>query len=104
MSTALSRSPRFRSEDAARLAREIWGVDGEARELPSERDQNFEISTGSDRFVLKRAERSERPETLAMQNAALECVAARAPHLPVPRVRPSRSGAAIVEVGGPENE
>ena len=73
-----------------------------ARELPSERDQNFELASERGALVLKIGGPAERPENLDLQNAALEWVAARAPELAVPRlvrasdgrwwVTPSRAG------------
>ena len=102
MATVIPRRAGFRSEDALRLCRDLWGVDGSARELPSERDQNFEIAAPGARLVLKIAGRGERRDALEMQNAALDWLADRRPFLPVPRLVPTRSGAAIAEVPGPE--
>ena len=62
--------------------------------LPSERDQNFRLTTADDRrFVLKIANATEPPEILEFQNAALEHLASREPGLAVPRVLRSVSGA-----------
>ena len=37
----LEDAPRFDTTDTARIARELYGLDGVVRPLTSERDQNF---------------------------------------------------------------
>ena len=98
MATVFSRRPSFRREDAARIARELWGIEASARELPSERDQNFHLTGAGEPLVLKISGSAERPEALELQNAALDWLAARAPALPLPRVRPTAAGHAIASV------
>jgi len=100
MSTRIATSrPRLFPADAERLARELWGVEGAASELPSERDQNFRIRASSgESFVLKIAGASESDDVVDLQNRALAWLAERDPSLPVPRVIPSRDGAAIARV------
>ena len=73
MTTQKHDFPQFSLEEAAILARDLFGVRGQTRPLPSERDQNFlvEIDTGA-AFVLKIANASEGRELLEAQNAALE--------------------------------
>ncbi|MGE5278237.1 MAG: aminotransferase class III-fold pyridoxal phosphate-dependent enzyme [Acidobacteriota bacterium] len=102
MATAISRRPRFREEDAARIARDLWGVAAAARELPSERDQNFQLTAPGGTFVLKLSGPSERPESLDLQNAALDWLARRAPDLALPRIRPTSSGLSTAEVQAPD--
>ncbi len=92
MSTALTLRPRFGQEEAARLARELYGLEGRARELPSERDQNFLLVTDGASYVLKIAAAAEPPAVLDLQNKALEWLAAHAPSLPFPRVCATPSG------------
>ncbi len=83
---------RFTPEDAAATARRLYGLAAAARELPSERDQNFELATERGAFVLKVSGEAERAEVLDLQNRALEWLALRAPDLPVPRLVPTREG------------
>ena len=72
----LQQAPRFDVAGAARLARELYGLDSTASPLPSERDQNFLlVTTAGDRFVLKIANATEALEMLDAQNAAMEHVA-----------------------------
>ncbi|HWZ86417.1 MAG TPA: aminotransferase class III-fold pyridoxal phosphate-dependent enzyme [Thermoanaerobaculia bacterium] len=91
---------RLTTDDAAALARRLYGLASAARELPSERDQNFELSTERGAFVLKVAGQAEHPENLDLQDRALEWLAARAPDLPVPRMVPTSDGRAVAESGG----
>ena len=70
--------PGFSVEEAARIAREHYGLGVTARRLPSDRDQNFDLQTAAgERFVLKIANGQERREMLEAQQAALELLAVR---------------------------
>ena len=56
----LQQAPRFDLAGAARLAQELYGLDAAASTLPSERDQNFLLTTAAgDRYVLKIANAAE---------------------------------------------
>ncbi len=103
MPTAATARPRFREEDAVRVARELWSLESAARELPSERDQNFALESPAGAFVLKLSGAAERTESLELQNAALEWLAERAPALTLPRVRLAARGAGVVSVAGPDS-
>ena len=62
-------------EDALRIAREHFGFEGLARELPSERDRNYRLTCdGGQEVVLKIANPSESRPFLERQNAALDHV------------------------------
>ena len=64
--------PRYAESGAAALARDGWGVSGTWARLPSERDQNFQVTTESgQRFVLKISETTEDVGVLECQNAVL---------------------------------
>ena len=93
----LQQAPRFDRAEAEALARELYGIEGQAEALPSERDQNFLVTAGDTRFVLKIANATERRELLEAQNAALS-------HLEVtaltPRVVADRSGQLIASAAG----
>ena len=95
------RAPRWASEDAEALARREWGFAVDSiRELPSERDQNFELATPRGRLVLKIGGAAERPENVDLQNRALEWIATRDGALPVPRLVPAADGRLVLESGG----
>ncbi len=79
--------PAFSEQDAARIARECYGLHAAVEPLPSERDKNFHLRTETGQeFVLKIANVAEQRDILDLQNKAMEHVAARAPSLLVPRV------------------
>lgn len=93
---ATSCTPTFTASDAARIAKATFGITATAVPLPSERDQNFALTTQDGRTcVLKVAKLDEERAILEFQNAALEHVARRETGLAVPRVLLARDGAAI---------
>lgn len=70
--------PRFDLETAAKIAGELFGVYAQARQLPSERDQNFLLNdSDGEKFVLKIANGLEDREFLEAQNAVLRHLHAR---------------------------
>jgi len=81
---------------AAGLARDLFGFEAAARALPGEYDDNFHlIAAGGSQRVLK-VMHPARPRSLVeLQCAALDHLAARAPHLSLPRVCRTADGAAI---------
>ncbi len=69
-------APLYSAEEAAAIVYRLYGIKGHARPLPSERDQNFQIDTGSgERFVLKIANAQEAPDLLDAQNHVLQHIA-----------------------------
>ena len=71
-------APSFDAESAAGIAAEHFGVQGTARQLASERDQNFLITnSGGEKFVLKIANALEDRALLDAQNAVLKHLALR---------------------------
>jgi 4-aminobutyrate aminotransferase-like enzyme/Ser/Thr protein kinase RdoA (MazF antagonist) len=88
--TVRFRRPAFGVHAADEIAREVFGLSGTIRELPSERDRNFLIaSTDGRSVVLKISHADESPEIIDLQHRALELLAERAPTLALPRVIPS---------------
>ncbi len=86
--------PTLNPERAADVARSLFGVDSHsARQLVSERDQNFLVDEADgSRWVLKVSNAAEDPGVVAMEVAAVEHVARMDPDLPVPRARPTVDG------------
>jgi len=90
----LRQAPRFDLVEAERLARTLYAIDAAASTLPSERDQNFVLTTAAgDRYVLKIANAAEDRSMLDAQNAAMAHVADRV--MFCPRVLPTIAGDAI---------
>lgn len=86
----LRHTPVFDGESASRIAEELFGVRASASVLPSERDQNFLLDAGAERFVLKIANAMESRALLEAQNAVLEHVRTRISFCP--RVVPALNG------------
>ncbi len=98
----LADAPRLSPNDAERLAREHFGIDGRATELTSERDQNFLIVATGRRVVLKIANASEDRAILDAQQRAL---AHLTPKLATtPRVVPAADGSSLVAITLPDGK
>lgn len=79
--------------EAEALAREHFGFDGKAEQLWGERDQNFKLETaGGERALLKVSHSAEDRVVTNLQTAMIAHVAAKDPGLPLPHLRPSRTG------------
>jgi len=88
-----ARPPRFSTADAEGIARHVFGIEGAASPLDSERDQNFriEIAEGLG-YVLKISNPAEDPAVVDMQTETLRHIARTDPSLPLPRPHPSLDG------------
>ena len=97
MDEVLLNAPRLSEREALEHALRAYGLECEATVLPSERDQNFLLSSGAgDRFVMKIANSTDDRALLEAQNAALAHVGRRITLCP--RVVPSLDGRAIIEI------
>jgi 4-aminobutyrate aminotransferase-like enzyme/Ser/Thr protein kinase RdoA (MazF antagonist) len=76
--------PRFTASEVAHIAAELFGIEGTAVDLGSERDQTFLVG---DSGVLKISNLGEKPETLDLEAEAILHVARVDPELPVARPR-----------------
>lgn len=73
----LATPPAFGPADAARLARELYGLTCEAEGLPSERDRNFALSCGAGgKYVLKLFNAREEPGLVKLQAETMSFIAA----------------------------
>jgi Ser/Thr protein kinase RdoA (MazF antagonist) len=94
----LDHAPQFNEETASAIAAEYFSVWSYATRLPSERDQNFLLTTSShEKFVLKIANALEDRAFLEAQNAVLKHLAPRVSFCQT--LVPSCSGEEIVNVG-----
>jgi 4-aminobutyrate aminotransferase-like enzyme/Ser/Thr protein kinase RdoA (MazF antagonist) len=97
--------PRYAESGAAALARDGWGVSGTWARLPSERDQNFQVTTESgQRFVLKISETTEDVRVLECQNAVLARLVAAVPDYDFPSLVADAQGRSIVGAEGPDGD
>ncbi len=109
-STILSSVPAFSADDARGLLVRLYSIQAEAvAPLPSERDQNFAVTTEEgEPFVLKIANRAENPAFLDCQNRAMMHIHARLRppvNAPVcPLVAPTPDGEYMPLVRGEDGE
>jgi len=77
-------APAFALEDARRMVKDLYSLNGVLEQLPSERDQNFLVTTESgERYVLKIANSTEDYAMLEAQNQAMDHVAKHEQLLPL---------------------
>jgi 4-aminobutyrate aminotransferase-like enzyme/Ser/Thr protein kinase RdoA (MazF antagonist) len=87
MSVLESSPPRYSAEEVMALAAELFGLQGEARDLGSERDQTFLIEDGGAGGVLKISNVGEDPAVLDLETHALLHIERMDPELPIARKR-----------------
>ena len=107
MSSVLeSTPPRFSDDDVARIAAELFGLEGTATNLGSERDQTFLVEGPADAGVIKLSNLGEDPATLDLETEAILHISRVDPDLPVarPRIVSASAGAAAhrTTVEGPD--
>jgi 4-aminobutyrate aminotransferase-like enzyme/Ser/Thr protein kinase RdoA (MazF antagonist) len=108
MTSIVQHAPRFSEQDAVRLAHDCFGLEASARQLPSERDQNFHLTcpTG-EQYVLKVANATESVEVLEFQNQVMMHIARNKDRLTqgivaAPEICTSMNGEQIISVEGLE--
>ncbi len=83
---------------AAEIARDVFGVEGEVRELGSHQDRNFRVDAADGRTVLKVANRGWGRSAIEAQNAALVHLAERDVPFAAPLPVPAADGADVHEI------
>jgi 4-aminobutyrate aminotransferase-like enzyme/Ser/Thr protein kinase RdoA (MazF antagonist) len=108
MSSIVQYAPSFNEQDAVRFALELFGLKVSARQLPSERDQNFHLTApDGSAYVLKVANATEDRDVLDFQNQAMLHIAGNR-HLfdkmtsAVPGILSTTGGKQITSVQGPD--
>jgi 4-aminobutyrate aminotransferase-like enzyme/Ser/Thr protein kinase RdoA (MazF antagonist) len=91
-----AKPPRFSDDDVARIAAELFGLEGTATNLGSERDQTFLVEGPTEAGVIKLSNLGEDPATLDLEAEAILHISRVDPALPVarPRVVSSSPGVA----------
>lgn len=65
-------TPKFKEPEAEKIAKELFGISGNAKQLPSERDQNFLVSVkDKKKYVLKISNRKEDEKFLSSETGLL---------------------------------
>jgi 4-aminobutyrate aminotransferase-like enzyme/Ser/Thr protein kinase RdoA (MazF antagonist) len=98
--------PSFSADDVARIAAELFGLDGTVTDLGSERDQTFLVEGSSGSGVIKISNLGEQAATLDLEAEAILHIARVDPELPVarPQVVSNAEGASAYRttVEGPD--
>jgi len=68
--------PAFSNDEATRIVRDLYGIEGRLQRLNGERDLNFLVTAASGRFVFKIAHQDETYGMLECQHRALKQLAA----------------------------
>jgi hypothetical protein len=92
--------PEFGLDEAAALARQLYGLDGPIRQLDGERDLNFLVGEPGARFVFNIANAGESPAMLECQHRIFERLAAARVFPATVTARKSVNGKTIETVQG----
>lgn len=87
-------APDVSNEAAVAITAKHFGIAASVSKLPSERNHMFKLVADGRSFVLKISNPSEDPGITNLQTAVLQHIEAMDPEIPVPRVVPTREGAA----------
>ena len=104
MIASVQKAPRVTQEAAVRIVDELYGIDGSAAALPSERDQSFLISCdeaeteSNERFVLKISNAEESFEFLDLQNQMIQFLSECKIDLEFPRILLTKTGESITRI------
>lgn len=85
MTVLETRPPRFTTDEVARIAAQLFGLEGTAVDLGSERDQTFLIDGAGCDGVLKISNIGEDEAVLDLERAAIDHIRQVDPELPVAR-------------------
>ena len=102
MGAGSRRFPEARSVISAELSaeslRQLYGIAGRLKYIPSEYDANFRVETGQETLVLKIMRPGCDPGLVDLQCALLDHLAERAPHIILPRVHSTKEGERVGRV------
>ena len=92
----LAEQSQLAGSTVLKLLEQSYGLNGTLVRIPTEKDDTFAFSGGSERLLVKVSGAQEEPGIVNLQTAALRHIATSAPSLPVPRMRRTKSGPALV--------
>jgi 4-aminobutyrate aminotransferase-like enzyme/Ser/Thr protein kinase RdoA (MazF antagonist) len=103
--TLEAQRPALTNDEALGLAEEAYGLTGTVQPLPSERDQNFRLTTPTgESFVLKVSGAAEARDHLDFQNAALSWLEEHADELLAPRLCATGGGERMTAMQGSDGQ
>ena len=91
-------SIQINTNQAEKIAKELYQIDGKATALPGELDFNFKIKTSSDSYILKISRPDEVVGYLEFQQELLKYIANNKEEIGVPKTFPDRDGKFISEI------
>lgn len=92
-------APNCSVEFTQNFVRDVYGIDGKAKQLACERDQIFQVcDADGERFVLRFTNPAEDRSVTNFQTEAMRHLVAVSPDLPIPRVVSCKDGLAEIEV------
>jgi len=98
-------APRLTAELALSLAQTHFGIEAtEVKDVGSERDQNFRLTSGKQQYIFKITNAAEDPKETDLQTQALLHVERVNPDFPIPKLVRSVSGAHHINVEGPDGQ
>ena len=78
-------APSFNIEEALNIIRKEYDINGEIKELYSDRDQNFHIANKSKNFILKISNPAEQISVLDLQDKAVEYILKNHTNIQIPK-------------------
>lgn len=97
--------PECSKTDASRIARDLFGLDGEPEPRRGERDCNFRIQSSDGRdVILKISNHAEDPGVIDLQTEILLLIETCAPDLPAPRIVRTLEGETVSTVALADGE
>jgi 4-aminobutyrate aminotransferase-like enzyme/aminoglycoside phosphotransferase (APT) family kinase protein len=96
--------PSFSAVEIAAIAADLYDLNGDARDLGSERDQTFLVEGADGAGILKVSNVAEDPLVLDFETEALAHIARADPELPVARQLPAPGGGYRPTVQGAEGD
>lgn len=92
--------PDFSDQKAAKIAKDLFGIQGKLSSLNAFEDQNVLIDTGDEKFVLKISNKKISLDDLKSQTALLKHLKTSIPEINFPEVLNSNTGDSISFVDG----
>ncbi len=93
--------PKFNLREAKKIARELFGLEVEAKYLAGYSCRNFYLCNRQGKeFVLKISSQGETRDELDLQNKAMEYLGSKLPRIKFPKALPALNGEVINEVQG----
>jgi 4-aminobutyrate aminotransferase-like enzyme/Ser/Thr protein kinase RdoA (MazF antagonist) len=86
-------------EEASRLLREAWGLEGTLAPLGGENQNHLVTTPEGARYVLKVADARATRDEVALERAAVRAVEAAGPDVALPHVLPTRTGEVVAPAG-----